>query len=214
MLQYSCNAWLGQGVQIALYEYSNERQKRVKPALGLTKYSLKIGKKRIETEIIVQSINDQQDPIFPVVHDMLVPKTVIAKSKDLAASNAGNVLAAAVGLTTGDLDVAPGPVGATTAATDNSNVITAGGDGARTGNAGDSEVGDGDAAGRGTLQVTALVVLLNQDTVPIRSLVGRFSNTKRGVLCSLLGNGGKGDAGVGNALDGAGGALGSLDTDT
>lgn len=34
------------------------------------------------------------------------------------------------------------------------------------------------------------------------------------VLCSLLGDRGKGDARVGNALDGTGSALGSLDTDT
>ena len=125
--------------------------------------------------MIVQSINDQQHPIFPAAHSLLVPKTY-GKSKDLAASNAGNVLAAAVGLTTGDLDVAPGPVGAAAAATDNSNVITAGGDGASAGNARDSEVGDGDTAGRGALQVTALVVLLNQDTVPMRWSVGRFGN--------------------------------------
>ena len=34
------------------------------------------------------------------------------------------------------------------------------------------------------------------------------------LLYGLLGNRGQGDVRVGNALDGAGGALGSLDTDT
>lgn len=34
------------------------------------------------------------------------------------------------------------------------------------------------------------------------------------MLCSLLGNGGKGNTRVGNALNGAGSASGTLDTDT
>lgn len=92
-----------------------------------------------------------------------------SKSNNLAASNARNVLAATVGLTASDLDVAPGPVGAGTAAADNGNVSTAGGNSARAGDARDSEIGDGDTAGRVALQVTALVVLLNQDTVPINA---------------------------------------------
>jgi hypothetical protein len=94
------------------------------------------------------------------------------RSKDLAASRARNVLAAAVGLTTGDLDVAPGPAGAGAAATDDGNIIPAGGNSTGAGNIGDSEVGDGDTAGRGTLEVSAVVVLLDQDTVSNKMLVG------------------------------------------
>lgn len=76
-------------------------------------------------------------------------------------------MAAAIGLTTSNLNVAPGPARAGTTATDDGNVITAGSDSARARNAGDSKASDGDTAGRGALEITAIVVLLDQDTVPI-----------------------------------------------
>lgn len=90
----------------------------------------------------------------------------VAKTLHLAASNARNVLTATVGLTTGDLNAGPGPVRATAATADNGNVVSGRGDSAGAGDVLDGEVGDGDSAGGVTLQVTAIVVLLDEDTVP------------------------------------------------
>ena len=98
-----------------------------------------------------------------------LPPTIprhVTKMLHLAASNARNVLTATVGLTTGDLNARPGPVRATAATADNGNVVTGRGDSAGAGDVLDGEVGDGDAAGGVALQVTAVVVLLDEDTVP------------------------------------------------
>lgn len=57
----------------------------------------------------------------------------------------------------------------------------------------DSQIGDGDTAGGGSGRAAVLVILLNDDTV--------------------LGDSGESDVLVGDALDGAGGAVDGLDAD-
>lgn len=119
---------------------------------------------------------------------------LIACRLGLAGSNAGNVLAAAVVLATVDLDVGPGPVGAAGLATDNGNVGALGVNSTGAGDVLEGEASDGETAGGVTVEVTAIVVLLNQDTV--------------------LGDLGQGDVRVGDALDLAASVLHGLDTDT
>lgn len=85
-----------------------------------------------------------------------------------ARSNTGDILAAAVVLTTGDLDVGPGPVGASAFTTDDDNVVSIRVDSAGAGDVLDGEVGDGDTRGHLTVEVTAVVVLLNEDTITRR----------------------------------------------
>lgn len=114
-------------------------------------------------------------------------------SVDLAGSTAGDVGAlGGVGLATSDINGVPGPVGARAVTAGDDNVVAAGLDGA--GDTVHGEVGDGDAGGRVAVEVTAIVVLLDEDTV--------------------LGDGVEGDVLVGDALDGAGLAGLGLDTET
>lgn len=110
------------------------------------------------------------------------------------ANNAGDVLARVIGLAAGDLDVGPGPVGAGAGAADDGHVVATGGDGAVAVQAVDGDVGDGQVAGGVAVQVAAVVVLLDQDTV--------------------LGDVVKGDIRVGDAADLARLVLLGLDADT
>ena len=87
-----------------------------------------------------------------------------------ASSNTGNILAATVLLSTGDSDARPSPVSASTGATNNDNVISAGGHGSRAGDALDGQVGDGDTAGWGSDKVTTAIVLLDEDAVPVEGI--------------------------------------------
>jgi hypothetical protein len=83
----------------------------------------------------------------------------------LTASNTGNILTAAICLAAGDRDTGPGPVGTRTRATHNSNVIAAGADSARSGDILDREISDRDTGGRIALEVTTIIVLLDENTV-------------------------------------------------
>lgn len=83
----------------------------------------------------------------------------------LTASNTGDILAAAICLAACDLDAGPGPVGTSTGATHDSNVITAGAHSTSSSNILDCEISDRDAAGRIALEVTAIIVLLDKNTV-------------------------------------------------
>lgn len=110
-----------------------------------------------------------------------------------ASSTIGDVLAVIVVRSTRDRDRAPGPVRARRgAATDNCNVGTIRVDGSR--DTGQGEVGDGDTSGGIALEVTTIVVLLNQDTV--------------------VADGVKGDVLVSDARDRTSVSGGGLDTDT
>lgn len=80
--------------------------------------------------------------------------------------NAGNILAAAIGLAAGHIDVRPGPVGAGPTATDNSDIVPAGQHSATATDVLDSQVGYGDAGRRAALEIAAVVVLFDEDTVP------------------------------------------------
>lgn len=84
------------------------------------------------------------------------------------ASDAARQVLAGIGLATSDGDARPSPVGARAAAADNSLVVSTTRDGTGAGDAGQLEVGDGDAGGGAALEVTAIVVLLDEDTVPAR----------------------------------------------
>jgi hypothetical protein len=81
-------------------------------------------------------------------------------------SNAGNILAAAIGLATRHIDVLPGPAGAGPAATDNSDIVAAGRDSATATDVLNGQIGDGDAGCRAALEIAAVVVLFDEDTVP------------------------------------------------
>lgn len=82
-----------------------------------------------------------------------------------ALGDARNVAAAAICLSTSDIDTSPGPASAGTAATSDDNIITAAGNSTGSRDAIQSQASDGNAARRGTLQVTAVVVLLDEDTI-------------------------------------------------
>jgi len=112
----------------------------------------------------------------------------------LARSHAGNVLAAIVLLTTGNLNVGPSPASASTLSTNNSSVLALGVNSVLALDVLEGEVGDGKTAGGATVEVTAVVVLLDEDTV----------------LLDL----GEGDVGVGDLVDLAGLVLEGLDAET
>ena len=114
--------------------------------------------------------------------------------KHLARSNARNVLAAVVLLTTRDLNVVPSPAGASTLSTNDGSVLALGVNSVLSLDVLESEVGDGETAGGVAVEVTAVVVLLDENTV----------------LLDV----GEGDVGVGNLVDLAGLVLESLDADT
>ena len=85
-----------------------------------------------------------------------------------ALGNAGYVGAAAVGFTTGNGDASPSPASARrlTATSDN-DIVSAAGHSTGTGDVLDCQAGNGDAGAGGTMKITAIVVLLNQDAVAI-----------------------------------------------
>ena len=82
-----------------------------------------------------------------------------------ARCNTGDVLTAAVVLTTGDLDVGPGPVGAGVVTADDDDVVSVRVNGAGAGDVLNSEVGDGDARGHLAVEIAAVIVLFNEDTI-------------------------------------------------
>jgi hypothetical protein len=89
-----------------------------------------------------------------------------------ALGNARNVSAATVRLTTGNSDIAPGPASAGRAATaGNHNIVSGARNRASAGDVLDNKAGDGDAGAGCTLQVTTVVVLLNEGAVPDCMLV-------------------------------------------
>lgn len=113
-----------------------------------------------------------------------------AIASNLARGDAGDVLARVVLLAAGDTDVLPGPVGAGAGAADDGQVVALGGDGAVAVQAVDGDAGDGQVAGGVAVQVAAVVVLLDQDTVlgdvvEGDILVGDAANLARGVLLGL-----------------------------
>lgn len=84
-----------------------------------------------------------------------------------ARSNAGNVLAVIVLLATRDLNTSPSPVRAARATADNGDVVAVLGDGAGARDVLDSQAGDGEIRGGVSVEVTAVVVLFDEDTVPV-----------------------------------------------
>jgi hypothetical protein len=110
----------------------------------------------------------------------------------LAASTARDVLALATGLSPRNSDATPRPVGASTGSTKNVDISSAAGDSSL--DVAHGKTSDRDAVGGGAGRAAVLVVLLDDDAV--------------------LGDSGEGDVLVGDALDGAGGTVDSLDADT
>jgi hypothetical protein len=82
-----------------------------------------------------------------------------------ARCNTRDVLAAVIVLTTGDVDVGPGPVGAGVITADDDDVVSIRVDSAGAGDVLNGEVGDGDARCHLAVEITAVVVLLNEDTI-------------------------------------------------
>jgi hypothetical protein len=80
--------------------------------------------------------------------------------------NARNILAATIGLAASDLNARPGPIRAGSTATDNRDIVPAGRHGAFTTDVLHGQVGDGDAGRRVALEIAAVVVLFDEDTVP------------------------------------------------
>jgi hypothetical protein len=78
-------------------------------------------------------------------------------------------LATAVGLAPADLDIRPGPVGASTGAAYDGVVVSARAHCTRARDVLDRQVRDGNAAGWVTLEIAAVVVLLNQNTVSVEA---------------------------------------------
>ena len=91
-----------------------------------------------------------------------------------ARSNTRDVLALIVVLATSDLNISPGPVRATRATADNGNVVAVRGNGAGAGDVLNSQAGDGEVGGWVSVEVAAVVVLFDQDTVPVLVRLMRF----------------------------------------
>lgn len=100
-----------------------------------------------------------------------------------AGRNAGNVLAAAVLLATGDGHIAPCPVRAAAGTADDDDIVAAAGDGIASVDVLDDHVGDRDSTRRVALEISTLVVLLDQDTVP-GSMLAFFSSHLQGFRLS------------------------------
>ena len=110
----------------------------------------------------------------------------------LALSTAGDTLALLASAATLDVDITPGPVGASTLGTQNVDVGSTAVDSSV--DVVDGQTSDGDTAGGGSGRAAVLVVLLNDNTV--------------------VGDSGEGDILVGDAPDGTGGTVDTLDADT
>ena len=83
-----------------------------------------------------------------------------------ALGNAGDVGAAAVGLATGDGDTRPSPARARAfAAAGDNDIVSTAGDSTCTTDVLDGQSSNGDAGTGGTVEITTVVVLLNQDSV-------------------------------------------------
>jgi len=120
--------------------------------------------------------------------------------------------AASILLSTSDCDISPCPASARRAATASDyNVVATASNGAGTDNVGDNKASDGDTSGCGAVEITSVVVLLNQNTVPVFELVLYM---ERKAWKNVLGNGLEGDVWVGHFVDGAGVTGWSLDSDT
>ena len=109
-----------------------------------------------------------------------------------ARGTGGNVLALAAGLTAGDVNAGHGPVSAAAVTAEDVDLNSVGVN--RASDFLELNIGDGDTVGGGTGGVTVLVVLLNDDTV--------------------VGDTGDLDVGEGDVLNGTGGVVDGLDTDT
>ena len=84
-----------------------------------------------------------------------------------AFGNARDVGAATVGLTTGDSNIAPGPASAgRAAAAGDNNIVSGARDGTSTSDVLDNKASDGDSGAGCALEVTAVVVLLDERAVP------------------------------------------------
>lgn len=84
-----------------------------------------------------------------------------------ALGNAGDVGTAAVGLSTSDGNVRPSPASARlTAAAGDNDIVAGAGNSASTSDVLDDKTGDGDASASCALQITAVVVLLDESTIP------------------------------------------------
>lgn len=84
------------------------------------------------------------------------------------AGDTGNVLAATVSSSTSDIDARPGPVRAARRSTNDHNIISARGNGVHTGDVLHSQIGDRDTAGRGSLEIATIIVLLDENTITKR----------------------------------------------
>lgn len=101
-----------------------------------------------------------------------------------ASNVAGHILAAAVLLPTGDGHTRPRPAGARPRAADDHDVVAAAGHGARSGDVLDREGGDGDVGCGRALEVPAVVVLLDEDAVPVGGRKTRVSTLGRPFFCA------------------------------
>jgi hypothetical protein len=109
-----------------------------------------------------------------------------------ASRNTRNILTAIIIVSTGDINIIPGPVRAARATADDGNVGAARGDPARAGDVFDGQVGDGDSGGRVAVEVATVVVLFDEDAVPrdimlvlggIMGMEGMEGMSGRGLTC-------------------------------
>ena len=104
----------------------------------------------------------------------------------LASSNTRHILAAAVLLSAGDHYIAPSPVGTRSAATDNGNVVSTGNDTTASRNVLQHKVGDGDAACWASMKITTIVVLLNEDSVAVKTYQKKLQRSLFHCFISLI----------------------------
>ncbi len=157
----------------------------------------------ISTSLYLSGIQCQQQ----VLYTDTIYNTIYNLSR--ARSNTRDVLALIVVLATSDLNISPGPVRATRATADNGNVVAVRGNGAGARDVLNSQAGDGEVGGWVSVEVAAVVVLFDQNTVPVLVRLMRFIG-----LAGLLVDGVEGDARVGHALDFTGLAGLGFDADT
>jgi hypothetical protein len=98
-----------------------------------------------------------------MLHLLLYPVPALGR----ASRNTRNILTAIIILSTRDINIIPGPVRAAGATADDGNVGAVRGDGAGAGDVLDGQVGDGDARGWVAVEVAAVVVLFDEDAVPV-----------------------------------------------
>lgn len=127
-------------------------------------------------DILTSRIDSMNQTQFEI-HDIGSP--ALDFMSKLTASNTGDILAATITFTTADLHVGPGPVRASTRSTHYSVVVATGADGTCSGDILECQTGDGDTTSRVAMEITTVIVLLDEHTVSVISLASFGHSTNR-----------------------------------